>query len=44
MTAKDAVKCERFADSHDWYLDVEAKPDLRLGERLLSLLEEYKRG
>jgi tetraacyldisaccharide 4'-kinase len=44
MTAKDAVKCERFADSHCWYLDVEAKPDLRLGERLLSLLEEYKRG
>ncbi len=40
MTAKDAVKCERFADEDWWYLDVQVRPDPRLAPRLLELLAE----
>lgn len=38
MTAKDAVKCERFADARCWVLMVEARPDPRLAELVLHLL------
>lgn len=44
MTEKDAVKCERLGVVRGWYLAVEAVPDPRLGERILQLLEERKRG
>lgn len=39
MTEKDAVKCRSFAESHHWYIPVEARPHPHLGDRLLRLLE-----
>lgn len=36
MTEKDAVKCQRHARPHHWYLPVTAVPDPRLIEALLS--------
>jgi tetraacyldisaccharide 4'-kinase len=44
MTEKDAVKCRRFAQPRHWVLEVEARPDPRLGERILQLLKEVPRG
>ncbi len=40
MTEKDAVKCERFADTRLWWLPVEARPEARYGERLLQRLAD----
>ena len=40
MTAKDAVKCERFADRRAWVLEVEA----RLENAFVDWLEERLRG
>jgi len=39
MTEKDAVKCKMFAESHHWFVPVDAKLDERFGQRLLALLE-----
>ena len=39
MTAKDAVKCQSFAQPHWWYLPVEAKPN----EVFLQALEQKLR-
>ncbi|WP_158773041.1 tetraacyldisaccharide 4'-kinase [Cobetia sp. L2A1] len=39
MTAKDAVKCRRFANERCWALDVEARPDQALVEWLTKRLE-----
>jgi tetraacyldisaccharide 4'-kinase len=44
MTQKDAVKCERFAGDHVWYLAVEARPDARVGEQVWQRLKETLRG
>lgn len=44
MTHKDAVKCERFAGDHVWYLMVDAKPDPRIGEAVWQELKEKWRG
>ncbi|GAB4507820.1 MAG: tetraacyldisaccharide 4'-kinase [Sulfuricaulis sp.] len=44
MTQKDAVKCERFAGDHVWYLAVEAQPDPRIGEAVWQRLKEMLRG
>ncbi len=44
MTEKDAVKCQGFARANHWVLEVEAKPDERLGVRILELLKEIPRG
>ena len=44
MTQKDAVKCERFAGDHVWYLAVEARPDPRIGEAVWQQLKEALRG
>jgi tetraacyldisaccharide 4'-kinase len=44
MTHKDAVKCERFAGDHVWYLMVEARPDPRIGEAVWQELKEKWRG
>lgn len=44
MTQKDAVKCERFAGDHVWYLAVEARPDPRLEEEIWQRLKEKLRG
>ncbi len=38
MTEKDAVKCRRFCGDDCWYLAIEARPDPRVGMRLLSML------
>lgn len=40
MTEKDAVKCRRFADTHHWYVPVEAELDKHFGPRLLALLNK----
>ena len=40
MTEKDAVKCERFADSRHWYVPVEAVLSNELEAGLLSTLRE----
>lgn len=40
MTEKDAVKCERFAESHHWCLPVGAEMEDAFGYRLLALLKE----
>lgn len=40
MTEKDAVKCERFANSHHWYVSVDAVLDPELGQEILALLEK----
>lgn len=44
MTAKDAVKCERFARDDWWVLEVEARIDPRFPDALAELLKEAKRG
>lgn len=44
MTQKDAVKCERFAGDHVWYLAVEAKPDPRVGDEVWRQLKEMLLG
>lgn len=38
MTEKDAVKCERFAQPHWWYLPVTAKVDDALATQIMSRL------
>jgi tetraacyldisaccharide 4'-kinase len=40
MTEKDAVKCAAFATARHWALVVNAEPDPRLGEMILSRLAE----
>ena len=40
MTAKDAVKCERFATPAMWYLPVEATVDPALAALVVSKLRE----
>ncbi len=40
MTEKDAVKCERFARSDYWFLEVEVCPDPGVGALILELLKE----
>jgi len=40
MTEKDAVKCKRFANEKCWYLSIDAQPDRRVGERILTLIEK----
>ena len=40
MTEKDAVKCAAFATGRHWALIVNAEPDPRLGEMILSRLAE----
>jgi tetraacyldisaccharide 4'-kinase len=44
MTEKDAVKCRRFAKPHHWYLPVDARPDPRLAERVLALIDRSAHG
>jgi tetraacyldisaccharide 4'-kinase len=44
MTEKDAVKCASFAGARMAYLAVEARPDPRLGELVLSKLKEHSGG
>ncbi len=44
MTEKDAVKCAAFAHARMAFLAVEAQPDARLGEQLISQLKECCRG
>ena len=44
MTEKDAVKCRRFARDYDWYVPVDAQPDPRVGERILTLLKGKTHG
>jgi tetraacyldisaccharide 4'-kinase len=44
MTAKDAVKCETFAQDDWWVLDVDARIDPRFPEALARLLKEIGRG
>lgn len=39
MTAKDAIKCEKFANSGYWYLDVEAEISDNLLRKLLEQLK-----
>ncbi len=36
MTQKDAVKCEQFADSHCWYLAIEAQLDADFTTQIVS--------
>lgn len=38
MTEKDAVKCERFAGPHHWYVSVDAELDAKLSEEILALV------
>jgi len=40
MTGKDALKCERFAQHHWWFVPIEAQPDARLEEWLAKLLDQ----
>lgn len=44
MTAKDAVKCEAFADYRYWCLPVEAKLSPLFGEQLLQKLQKAVKG
>lgn len=44
MTEKDAVKCQRFAQSHHWYVPVDAVLQEGFGERVLNLLERASHG
>ena len=41
MTEKDAVKCERFADSRHWFVPVEGVLSSALEARLLAVLREH---
>lgn len=43
MTEKDAVKCSAFATVRHWMLPVDAVPDERLGEWIISLLAKHRR-
>ncbi|RPJ45425.1 MAG: tetraacyldisaccharide 4'-kinase [Betaproteobacteria bacterium] len=43
MTQKDAVKCEPFATGRHWALVVNAEPDVRLGEMILTRLAKARR-
>ena len=38
MTAKDAVKCSRFADARSWALDIRARIDPSLVDRIVEIL------
>ncbi|MDH3688156.1 MAG: tetraacyldisaccharide 4'-kinase [Gammaproteobacteria bacterium] len=40
ITEKDAVKCEAFASARHWFLEVEVCPDPKLGDCVLTLLDE----
>jgi tetraacyldisaccharide 4'-kinase len=40
MTEKDAVKCRRFCEDDCWFLEIEARPDSKVGIRLLSMLNK----
>jgi len=40
MTEKDAVKCEKWAGPHHWYVPVEAEPDPALIELLRHRLQD----
>jgi tetraacyldisaccharide 4'-kinase len=44
MTEKDAIKCERFANVHGWYLDVTVNPDPHMGESVRKKLRELSYG
>jgi len=44
MTAKDAVKCRRFARVGQWYLEVELVPEPAFVERFSQRLKEMKNG
>ena len=44
MTEKDAVKCNSFAQSHHWYLPVDAVLPEAFSEQLLSLLKDKTHG
>ncbi len=44
MTAKDAVKCERFARPEYWCLEAAAFPDAGFGPSVLRLLKEKSGG
>ncbi len=44
MTAKDAVKCKRFAQPNYWVLEVEAKPSKAVVKKLQSWVEEIHVG
>ncbi len=44
MTEKDAVKCGLFAESHFWYLPIEARLPDSLGNQILNQLEEWRNG
>ncbi|VAW73655.1 Tetraacyldisaccharide 4'-kinase [hydrothermal vent metagenome] len=39
MTAKDAVKCRKFANSNDWYVPLELHPDPAFKHWLLEILK-----
>lgn len=41
MTQKDAVKCERFADSHCWYLAIEAQLDADFTTQIVSDVRQH---
>jgi tetraacyldisaccharide 4'-kinase len=43
MTEKDAVKCMAFAQSHWWYLQVDAEVDEVLGQRIMQKLRKLGR-
>jgi len=44
MTEKDAVKYQRFARAHHWYLPIEARLPKQFGTRLLGLLNRRSHG
>ena len=44
LTEKDAVKCEAFGRPNHWVLAVTARPDGRLGESVLKLLNGKRYG
>ena len=44
LTEKDAVKCEVFGRPNHWVLAVTARPDVRLGESVLKLLNGKRYG
>jgi tetraacyldisaccharide 4'-kinase len=44
MTEKDAVKCQKFANSQHWYLPIEAQLPKSYAERLLKKLERINNG
>lgn len=44
MTAKDGVKCRRFARPHHWVVEVDAQPDAAFVHRLNQTLKVLKDG